>query len=72
MKDSAKANANIAMTAYNVSTRQAPSPAMKPALWPSLRDFCKTRIAIGPSGTEAQMPMSRPFNMSSIIKSIVQ
>jgi hypothetical protein len=57
----------MAATANTVSTTQAPSPAMKPALWPPLKDFWMTRIAIGPIGAEAQMPTIKAFMMSSSI-----
>ena len=44
----ASASANMAMIEKTVSTRHAPSPVTNPALCPLLRDFCITRIAIGP------------------------
>ena len=61
------ASANRAITENVVSTMHAPIPVTKPALCPLLKVFWITRIAIGPIGADAQIPIMKPFRMSGNI-----
>ena len=57
----------MATKAYKVSTTLAPRPETKPAIWPLLRDFWTTRMAIGPIGADAHIPTRNPLSISTTI-----
>ena len=52
------------MIENTVSTKVAPNPVRKPAKCPFDNDLCITKIAIGPKGIEAHMPIRKAFRIS--------